>query len=544
MASTVEPLSDPELAGATTLRPVAEVAADLGLDDDELELYGRHKAKVRLSAIDRRRNAAPGRLVTVTGITPTPLGEGKTTTAIGLVDGLVRNGLSAVACLREPSMGPVFGIKGGGTGGGRAQVAPMEEINLHFTGDLHAVTSATNLLAAMVDAHLFHGNELGIDAATVTWHRCLDVNDRSLREVTTGAGLRTGFDITAASETMAILSVARDLADLRRRLGRVMVARTADGDPVTAEDLGAAGAMTVLLKDALKPNLVQTLEGSPALVHCGPFANIAHGNNSVVADALGLGTADLVVTEGGFGSDMGFEKHVHLVCRQSGFEPSAAVLVATLRALSHHGGGDLATGADNLGRHIDIVRGFGIDPVVAVNRFPGDSDADVDLVRQIALDFGAYAAEATSAYERGGAGADALAEAVAAAAKRPTRLRFDYETDDPIAVKIDRLARRVYGAAGIELSPDAERAIEACEAEGLGRLPICMAKTPLSLSHDPALLNVPRGFTLPVREIRPYTGAGWLVVLCGDLMTMPGLSAHPAALTIDLDPDGRTVGLR
>jgi formate--tetrahydrofolate ligase len=549
MASTTEPVSNLELARSAALRPIEEVAADLGLGEDELEPYGRDKAKVPLSAIDRRSDRAPGRLVAVTGITPTPLGEGKTTTLIGLVDALARSGRRAVACLREPSMGPVFGIKGGGTGGGRTQLAPMEEINLHFTGDLHAVTAATNLLAAMVDAHIFHGNELGIDAAAVTWRRSLDVNDRALREVVTGFGpsgsnLHTGFDITAASETMAILSVARDLADLRERLGRITVARTFEGAPVTAEGLGAAGAMTVLLKNALKPNLVQTLEGNPAVVHCGPFANIAHGNSSLVGDLLGLRTAEFVVTEGGFGSDMGFEKHVHLVARSAGFQPDAVVIVATLRALRHHGGGDLAAGAANLERHIRIVEGFGVQPVVAVNRFPEDSDADVAVVRRLAIEHGAFAAEATSGYSDGGAGAAALAEAVAAAVLRPSRLEFAYDLDDPIAVKIAKLARRVYGAADIELSLEAEQAIAACEAEGLDRLPICMAKTPLSLSHDPALLNAPRDFVLPIRELRAYTGAGWLVALCGGLLTMPGLSAHPAALDIDVDADGRTVGLR
>jgi formyltetrahydrofolate synthetase len=361
---------------------------------------------------------------------------------------------------------------------------------------------------------------------------------------TSGSNLHTGFDITAASETMAILSVARDVSDLRERLGRITVARTFEGTPVTAEDLGAAGAMTVLLKNALKPNLVQTLEGNPAVVHCGPFANIAHGNSSLVGDLLGLRTAEFVVTEGGFGSDMGFEKHVHLVCRRAGFHPSAVVIVATLRALRHHGGGDLAAGAANLERHIRIVEGFGVQPVVAVNRFPEDSDADVTVVRRLAIEHGAFAAEATSGYSDGGAGAGALAEAVAAAVLRPSRLEFAYDLDDPIAVKIAKLARRVYGAADIELSLEAEQAIAACDAEGLDRLPICMAKTPLSLSHDPALLNAPRDFVLPIRELRAYTGAGWLVALCGGLLTMPGLSAHPAALDIDVDADGRTVGLR
>ena len=550
MASITEPVSDLELARRAALRPIEDVAADLGLGEDELELYGRDKAKVPLPAIERRRDAAPGRLVAVTGITPTPFGEGKTTVAIGLADGFARSERRAVVCLREPSMGPVFGIKGGGAGGGLSQVVPMEDLNLHFTGDIHAVGAATNLLAAMIDAHVFHGNELGLDPDTITWRRALDVNDRTLRRIVTGLGASdhtaqsTGFDITAASETMGILATAGDLSELRVRLGRIRVGRSSDGAPVTAEDLGAAGAMAVLLKDALKPNLIQTLEGVPAIVHAGPFANIAHGNNSLVADLLALRTADFVVTEGGFGSDMGFEKHVNLVCRRAGFHPSAVVLVATLRALRHHGDGDLATGAANLERHVGIVRGFGIDPVVAVNRFPEDSDADVELVRALALEHGAYAAEATSGYSEGGDGAAALAEAVAAACERPSRLHFSYDLQDPITAKIEKLARKVYGAAGIELSPEAERTIVACEREGLERLPICMAKTPLSLSHDPALLNAPEGFTLPVREIRPYTGAGWLVVLCGDLMTMPGLSAHPAALDIDIDANGRTVGLR
>jgi formate--tetrahydrofolate ligase len=550
MAIVEQPLSDLEIAQATSARSIVDVAADLGLDDDELELYGRDKAKIPLSAIERRNGVEPGKLIAVTGITPTPAGEGKTTTAIGLADALALGGRSAVVCLREPSMGPVFGIKGGGAGGGRSQVVPMEDLNLHFTGDIHAVTSATNLLAALLDAHLFHGNELDIDVGTIMWRRCLDVNDRVLRRVMVGiersctALETTGFDITAASETMAILAASRDLDDLRARLGRITVARRFDGSPVTAEDLGAAGAMAVLLKEALKPNLIQTLEGVPAIVHAGPFANIAHGNNSVVADLLALRTADYVVTEGGFGSDMGFEKFVDLVCRTGGFRPSAVVLVATIRALRHHGDGDLTAGTANLERHIQIVESLGITPVVAINRFPDDSDEDVSLVRSLALRYGAFAAEATTAYTDGPSGASALAEAVAAAAERPSELRYAYDLDDPIALKIEKIARQIYGAAEIELSADARRTISRCEAEGLDRLPVCMAKTPLSLSHDPTIRNAPQGFTLPVREIRPYTGAGWLVVLCGDLMTMPGLSAHPAALDIDIDQDGRTVGLR
>ena len=540
-----------EIAQAAELRPIADVAADLGLDEDELELYGRHKAKVPLAAIGRRRDVAPGRLVAVSAITPTPAGEGKTTTAIGLADGLARSGRSTVVCLREPSVGPVFGIKGGGAGGGRSQVAPMEDLNLHFTGDLHAIGAANNLLAAMIDAHVHHGNVLGIDPATITWRRCLDVNDRALRAIVSGLGGKangapreTGFDITAASEVMAILAVSRDLSDLRARLGRIAVARTFDGGAVTAEDLGAAGSMTVLLRDALKPNLIQTLEGTPALVHCGPFANIAHGNNSLVADVLGLSTADYVVTEGGFGSDMGFEKHVDIVCRIGGISPSAVVLVATIRALRHHGEGDVRRGAANLARHIEIIKHFGYDPVVAVNLFPGDSTDDVELVRGLALEHGAFAAETADGFARGGEGSAALAEAVAAAAERSPELRYAYELDDPIQTKIEKVATGIYGAAGVEYLPEAQRSIERFAVEGLDRLPVCMAKTHLSLSHDAKLLNAPEQFMLPIREVRAYTGAGWLVAICGDMMTMPGLSARPAALDIDLDAEGRTVGLR
>jgi formate--tetrahydrofolate ligase len=529
-----------EIAQAATLRPIADVAADLGLEESEFEPYGHDKAKIGLDALERRIDEPLGNLIAVTAITPTKAGEGKTTTAIGLTEALARIGLRTALCLREPSMGPVFGIKGGGGGAGRAQVVPMEDLNLHFTGDIHAVGSATDLLAAMVDAHVFHGNALGIDPDAVTWRRALDVNDRALRD---------SFDITAASEVMAVLAIARDLQDLRRRLGRITVAHTHEGAAVTAEDIGAAGAMTVLLKSALRPNLIQTLEGQPALVHAGPFANLAHGNNSLIADALALRLTDYVVTESGFGADMGFEKLVDIVCRAGGLAPSAVVLVATVRALKHHGGDPdggaeaIRRGAENLARHIDIVRGFGIAPVVAVNRFDGDSDGDLQLARALALEHGAFAAEVSDAVARGGDGALALAEAVAYAAADPGPLRFAYDLDDAIAVKIRRIATRVYGASAVTFSPEALHTIAVCEAEGLSDLPVCMAKTPLSLSHDPALTGAPKDFVLPVREIRPYTGAGWLVALCGDLMTMPGLPAEPAALRIDIDESGRTVGL-
>jgi formate--tetrahydrofolate ligase len=537
-----------EIAQAAELRPIGEVAADLGLEADELEPYGRYKAKVDLSVLERLEGEPDGKLVFVTAITPTPAGEGKTTTAISLAEGLGLLGQKPVVCLREPSLGPVFGIKGGAAGGGYAQLVPMEDLNLHFTGDLHAITAANNLLAAVLDAHLYHGNELGIDPLTISWRRCLDMNDRSLRRVVTG-GRETGFDITAASEVMAILAVSRDLDDLRRRLGAITVGFTADGEPVTAELLGAAGSMAVLLRDALKPNLIQTLEGEGALVHCGPFANIAHGTSSIVADRVGLKLADYVITEGGFGSDLGMEKFFDIVCPLAGLAPSAIVLVATVRALKHHGGnpdGGLAAleaGAANLERHLAIAAEFGLRPVVAVNRFPTDTAAELDALRRIAVERGAYAAEINDGFEHGGAGAALLADTVIEAAAHPARFRPLYDRTDPLEAKLETIARRVYGADGVELAPAARAGLERARALGLGGLPICMAKTHLSLSHDPALTNAPSGFTLPIRDVRPYTGAGWLLALCGDMQTMPGLGRHPAALDIDLDPNGRIVGL-
>jgi formate--tetrahydrofolate ligase len=545
-----------EIAQAAELRPIGEVAAGLGLEADELEPYGRCKAKVDLSVLERLRTEPDGKLVFVTAITPTPAGEGKTTTAISLAEGLGRLGAKPVVCLREPSLGPVFGIKGGAAGGGFAQLVPMEDLNLHFTGDLHAITAANNLLAAVLDARLLHGNALGIDPLTITWRRCLDMNDRSLRRVVTGLGGKvngapreTGFDITAASEVMAILAVSRDLADLRRRLGAITVGFTADGEPVTAEALGAAGSMAVLLRDALKPNLIQTLEGEGALVHCGPFANIAHGTSSIVADRVGLKLADYVITEGGFGSDLGMEKFFDIVCPLAGFAPSAVVLVATVRALKHHGGdpdGGLAAleaGAANLERHLAIAAEFGLRPVVAVNRFPTDTAAELDALRRIAVERGAYAAEVNDGFEHGGVGAALLADTVVEAAAHPTRFRPLYDRADPLETKLETIARRVYGADGVELAPAAHAGLERAHRLGLDALPICMAKTHLSLSHDPALTNAPTGFTLPVRDVRPYTGAGWLLALCGDMQTMPGLGRHPAALDIDVQPDGRITGL-
>ena len=504
--------------------------------------------------LDRLAAVPDGKLIAVTAVTPTKSGEGKTTTAIALTEGLGFIGKRSLVCLREPSVGPTLGAKGGGTGAGRAQVVPGQDINLHFTGDLHAIAAANNLLASAVDAHLVHDNELGIDPATITWRRCLDIEDRLLRRIAVGIGedapfpRESGFDITAASEVMALLAMARDRDDLRRRLGAITVARTFDGEPVTAENLEVAGAMAVLLKDALKPNLVQTIEGQPALVHAGPFANIAHGNSSLVGDLVGLKLADYVVTEGGFASDLGFEKFVDIVCRAGGLSPAAVVLVATTQALKLHGGDPdgglpaLERGAENLAAHLRIVKELGFDAVVAVNRFPGDSQLEVEAVSALALEHGAFGAAVNDAYETGGVGASALAEIVVEAAALGGSARFAYSLDDPVEAKLDALARRIYGGAGVELSQAARDTLEHLPAE-LHRVPVCVAKTHLSLSHDPQLVGAPRDFVLPVRELRAYTGAGWLVAVCGDTQTMPGLPAHSAAERMDLDAEGRIVGL-
>ncbi|HEY8773041.1 MAG TPA: formate--tetrahydrofolate ligase [Gaiellaceae bacterium] len=545
-----------EIAQAAKLQPIAELAAEIGLQPDEVELYGPYKAKVSLGVRDRLRDRPDAKLVCVTAITPTKAGEGKTTTSVSLTQGLGKIGKQPVLCLREASLGPVFGIKGGAAGGGYAQVVPMEDLNLHFTGDIHAIGAANNLLAAMLEAHILHHNALQIDPLSVTWRRCVDINDRALRNIVVGLGGRangyvreSGFDITAASEVMAIVAVARDLQDLRRRLGAITVGYTFDGEPVTAEQLRAAGAMTVLLKDALKPNLVQTLEGQPAFVHCGPFANIAHGNNSLVADLVALKLGDYVVTESGFGSDMGMEKFLDIVCRVGDLRPSAIVLVTTVRALKHHGGNPdggseaIETGAANMHRHLQNINGFGLKAVVAVNRFPTDTDGELELVRRLALEGGAHAAELNEAFERGGEGAAALAEAVVDAANSPQSFDYAYPDDAPIEEKIEAVARKVYGADGIYLLQTAKDAIARFAQQGLGKLPICMAKTHLSLSHEPDLLNAPTGFTVTVRDVRAYTGAGWLVPLCGTMQTMPGLGASPAAFDVDIDEEGRTVGL-
>jgi len=545
-----------EIAQQATLRPIADIAAAAGLEPDEVDLYGKYKAKVDLSVLDRLADKPDAKLVSVTAITPTKAGEGKTTTAVSLTQGLGVIGRHPVLCLREASLGPVFGIKGGAAGAGYAQVVPMEDMNLHFTGDIHAIGAANNLLAAMLEAHILHGNALGIDPLAISWRRCMDMNDRALRDITVGLGGRangyvrqTGFDITAASEIMAIVAVSRDLQDLRERLGAITVGNTYDGEPVTAEQLRAAGSMAVLLKETIKPNLVQTLEGQPAFVHCGPFANIAHGNNSLVADRVALKLGDIVLTESGFGSDMGMEKFYDIVCRVGGLTPCATVLVATVKALKHHGGdpdGGLEAvelGSANLVRHLGIIKEFGLTAVVAVNRFPDDSDAEIELVRKIALEHGAFAAEPNDAVSLGGKGATALAEAVVAATEQPSTFGPVYPLDDPIEAKIEAIAKRVYGADGVFLLPAAREKIRQFNEVGFDTLPICMAKTHLSLSHDPALTNAPTGFTITVRDLRAYTGAGWLVALCGDMQTMPGLGKAPAAFNVDIDEEGRTVGL-
>src|SRR5437588_2975412 len=553
-----------ETAQEAVLQPIEQIAERAGLEPDEFEAYGRYKAKVSLSVLERLADVADGKLVVVTGMTPTRAGEGKTTTLVGLTQGLGVIGKNPVACLREASVGPVFGIKGGAAGGGLTQVVPMEDLNLHFTGDIHAIGAANNLLAAMIDASILHGNPHKIDALRIGWRRAVDMNDRALRQIVVGLGGRvngypreTGFDITAASEVMAIMAVATDLQDLRRRIANITAAYSFDGGkPVTAEDLGAAGAMTVLLKDALKPNLVQTLEGQPVMMHCGPFANIAHGNNSLIADLIAMKLGDYVVTESAFGADMGMEKFFDIVCRFGKLTPSAAVLVTTVRAIKHHAGLEddpradrsaalhaIETGFANVRHHLQTVTTFGVPAVVAVNRRPGDTNEEVELVKRLALEAGAFAAEANEGFTKGGAGAADLASAVVEACELPNTFHHLYEDDAPIQDKIEAIATKVYGAKDVYFYPEAEKKLGQFTRQGLGHFPVCMAKTHLSLSADATLLNAPENFTLPVRDIREYTGAGWLVPLCGNVVQMPGLGKTPAALNVDIDADGRTVGL-
>jgi len=562
-----EPLaSDLEIARAAALRPLPEVAAAAGIDSTHVEPYGLHVAKVDLAAIDP--DLPTGRLVMVTAVTPTPLGEGKTTTAIGLAMGLSRLGARATVALRQPSMGPTFGVKGGAAGGGYSQVLPMDVMNLHLTGDMHAVTAAHNLLAAMVDNHLHHGNALGLDPRSITWRRVLDINDRALRSIVIGLGARgdgvprqSGFDITAASEVMVILALATSLADLRARLGRIVVGYTYGGRPVTAEDLSAAGAMAVMMAEAIKPNLLQTIEHTPVLVHAGPFGNIATGHSSIIADRLGLRMGDYLVTEAGFGADMGAERFVNVACRAAGLRPAAAVVVATVRALKVHSGrhkvaagrplpeallaenpGDVAAGGANLLAHLRIVSDLGIPAVVAINAFAEDHPSEHRVIEELARQAGARVAVATHVTD-GGAGATALADEVIAACAEPAELRFSYDLAEPLAAKIEAVATRVYGAEDIDLSPAAATELLRLENDGFGGLPVVIAKTHLSISSDPKLKGAPKGWTLPVREVRLAAGAGYVTAICSDLRTMPGLGVHPAAERIDLDPDGRIVGL-
>ena len=560
-------MTDLEIARSVPLKHIFEVAQSLGIHSDDLIPFGRYKAKIAPTLGERIQNRPLGRYILVTAINPTPLGEGKTTTSIGLSMGLCRLGHRAAVTLRQPSLGPVFGIKGGGTGGGRAQVHPMEDINLHFTGDAHAVSASHNLLSAFVDNHLFHGNTLKVDPKGIRWPRTLGVSDRALRDILLGeeTGRRPGkFVITEASEVMAVLALATDHADLRQRLGRILIGLTEGGQMVRAEEFGCAGSMAVLLKDALLPNLVQTLEGTPAFVHAGPFGNIAHGNCSIVSDRLALRCADYVVTEAGFGSDLGAEKFFNIKCRTSGLRPDVGVVVATLRALKLHGGGGivksgaplppgvtgpnqaaLEQGFANLEQHIANVRAHGVPVVVAVNAFKDDSTDELNWVCERALEGGASAAAVSTHWSDGGRGAEELARAVVKVAAQGTQFSPLYEVTSPIKKKIETIATTIYGAAGVSFSPQAERDVELATRLGFDRLPICMAKTPLSLSHDPAVKGRPSGFTVPIQELRILAGAGFLTAVCSGIQLMPGLPKKPAGERIDVDPQsGQIVGLQ
>ena len=565
--------SDLEIARGVTPKPIGEVAAALGFHDDEVEPYGRTKAKLSIGGIERlEKSGARGKYVVVTAISPTPLGEGKTTTTVGLAQGLNKIGHRAAVAIRQPSLGPVFGIKGGAAGGGYSQVIPMEEFNLHLTGDVHAIGAAHNLAAAFLDNHLHHGNVLNIDLRSITWPRVVDISDRAIRKTIIGLGGRENgvvreseTVITVASEVMAVLALASDLADLRARLGRIVVAETVDGKPVTTEDLKVAGSMAALLRDAIKPNLLQTLEGGPAFVHAGPFANIAHGNNSIIADRAALATSEIVVTEAGFGADMGAEKFFDIKCRASGLAPDAAVIVATVRALKMHGGvgkivagkpldpalsaenvAAVTAGAQNLVKQIENVRTFGIPVVVAVNAFPTDTAAEHEAICSVALAAGARAAVVTTHFTDGGAGAATLAEAVwAAATSGEARFAPIYADDMPLAQKIETIAMRIYGADGVDIAPAAAKRLARLEELGYGRLPICMAKTQYSLSHDASKLGRPTGFRVPVKAVTLAAGAGFITAVCGDMRLMPGLNKSPGGERIDLDLEhgGEIVGL-
>ena len=552
--------SDVEIAQAAKMKPIEEIASKIGLAPDDLELYGKYKAKVTLDAWQRVKDRPNGKLILCTAINPTPAGEGKTTTSVGLADALSRRGRKAAAALREPSMGPCFGMKGGAAGGGYAQVVPMEDINLHFTGDFHAITTAHNLLAAIIDNHIQQGNALDLDVRRITWKRILDLNDRALRHVVIGMGGKahgvpreTGFDITVASEMMAILCLSRDLMDMKERLGRIVIGYTRSGRAVRADELGATGALTLLFKDAIKPNLVQTLEGTPVFIHGGPFANIAHGCNSIMATKFALKFADVVVTEAGFGADLGAEKFLDIKCRFAGISPDAVVIVATVRALKMHGGLSkkelekvdmtaLKKGMANLAKHIENVQKFGLPAVVAVNAFPTDTAEELDFVRRECEALGAEVA-LSEVWAKGGEGGEALAEKVEAALQKKADFRYIYDEKETIPEKIGKIAREIYGAAGVDFTKEAQRELEELEALGFDKMPVCMAKTQYSLSDDAALLGRPEGFRITVRELRLAAGAGFIVALTGSILTMPGLPKHPAALDMDIKEDGKITGL-
>jgi formate--tetrahydrofolate ligase len=559
---------DLAIARAAVRHPIGEIAAQMGLPGEYLEPYGDGVAKVKLDAISALADRPAARYVVVSAVTPTPFGEGKTTTTVGLGQAMAQIGQQATVAIRQPSMGPTFGIKGGAAGGGYSQAVPMEAFNLHLTGDMHAVTSAHNLLAAMIDNHLDKGNQLGLDLKNITWRRVLDVNDRALRNIVIGMGSRldgvvreTGFDITAASEVMAVLALASSLADLRARLGRVVVGYTVEGEPVTAEALKAAGAMTVIMREAIKPNLLQTVENTPVLVHAGPFGNIAHGNSSVVADLVGIRCGDFLITEAGFGADMGAERFFNIKCRTSGLVPDAAVLVTTVRALKAHSGqhrlvagrpipeavfeenpDEVAAGADNLRKQVENLALHGVTPVVAINAFAEDFASEHRVIEEVAASLGVRCA-VTTHFTQGGKGGAALAEMVVEASNERARFQLLYPDGASLRDKVAAVATRVYGADGVDYTPAAARQLETYERAGFGRLPVCIAKTHLSISSDPSLLGAPTGWRLPVREARAAVGAGYIYLICGEMRTMPGLSSHPAAERIDIDENGEIVGL-
>lgn len=563
--------TDLYIAQHAKLRPVTEIAEQLGLGSDDIDVYGSpYVAKVRLDVLERFKDRPNAKYIDISAITPTPLGEGKSTTLVGLGEAMKHLGKRAVVSLRQPSQGPTFGIKGGAAGGGYAQVVPMETFNLNLTGDIHAVTAANNLLAAMVDNKLLRGNPLNINPHSITWKRVVDTNDRALRKIIIGLGGRmeggipreTGFDITVASEVMAILALTTSLKDMRMRFGRIVVGMTHDKKPVTAEEIGAAGAMTVLMRDAIRPTILQTLENTPAIVHAGPFANVAHGNSSIIADLIGVKTADYLMTESGFGADIGAEKFFNIKCRYSGLRPDACVLVATIRALKSHSGkykivagkalppemlennvGDVEKGASNLRKQIENVKIHGVTPVVAINAFETDHPEEIEAVKRIAVESGALGAAVSTHWADGGKGAIELAELVIDAANQPSDFRFLYDLNDSIKSKIATIATKIYGAADVSYTTQAADQIRSYEDSGFGGLPICMAKTHLSLSHDPTLKGAPTGFTLPIREVRASVGAGFIYPICGDMRTMPALPEHPAAEHVDIDETGNIVGL-